>query len=235
MHGAANGWHGAKPLHEYNVGAACGAYWSGAQDAAGIPDATMADGTPNGYATLHVARWRRIRRWPGIRRATPDDTQIALHAPKVLRQGAYPAFAVYANVFMGRDDTRVEYRIDDGDWKPMAKVLQPDPRLLAENAADDAAETLRGYDRSPEAAPSQHLWRGALADRPGRRRAHDRSARVRSLARGAAREDAVPVGASAIGAGATLSGASGSSSNAMSAKDSTRSWPCVASPRRGCG
>ena len=28
---------GAKPLHEYNVGAACGAFWSGVKDAAGIP------------------------------------------------------------------------------------------------------------------------------------------------------------------------------------------------------
>jgi hypothetical protein len=161
LHGAADGWHGAKPLHEYNVGAACGAYWSGSQDAAGIPDATMADGTPNGYATLLVRTGGQYSlAWHPARDI--NDTQIALHAPKVLRQGAYPAFAVYANVFMGRDDTRVEYRIDAGDWKPMAKVLQPDPRLLAENVADDAAVTLRGYDRSPEAEPSQHLWRGAL-------------------------------------------------------------------------
>ena len=42
------------------------------------------------------------------------------------------------------------------------RVLQPDPRLLAENARDDAAGALRGYDRSPEAVPSMHLWRGAL-------------------------------------------------------------------------
>lgn len=161
FHGPASGWHGARPLHEYNVGAASGAYWSGVKDAAGIPDAVMADGTPNGYATLNVrAAGQYDLAWHPARDAA--DTQIALHAPKVLRQGAYPAFAVYANVFMGRDDTRVEYRIDDGDWKPMVKVLQPDPRLLAENARDDAATSLRGYDRSPEAAVSAHLWRGAL-------------------------------------------------------------------------
>jgi hypothetical protein len=87
---------------------------------------------------------------------------MALHAPKVLREGAYPAWGVYANVFMGRDDTRMEYRVDGGDWKPMAKVSQPDPRLLVENMRDDLAEELRGYDRSPEAKPSAHLWRGAL-------------------------------------------------------------------------
>ena len=63
---------------------------------------------------------------------------------------------------MGMDDTRVEYRIDSGAWQPMQKVLQPDPALLTENARDDMADRLRGYDRSPEAQPSPHLWRGAL-------------------------------------------------------------------------
>jgi hypothetical protein len=160
FHDAASGWHGAKPLHEYNVGATCGAFWSGVEDAAGIPDATMADGTPNGYATLAVdSGGYRLAYHPA---RDPADAQIGLHAPKVLRQGAYPAFGVYANVYMGTDDSRVEYRIDNGAWRAMAKVLQPDPRLLAENARDDGAEALRGYDRSPEAVPSRHLWRGTL-------------------------------------------------------------------------
>jgi hypothetical protein len=166
FHDASTGWHGAKPLHEYNVGANCGAFWSGVEDADGIPDSTMSDGTPNGYATLRVSRdggyalaWHPAR--PG-----GDDpsltTAMALHAPKVLRAGAYPAWGVYANVFMGRDDSRVEFRVDGGAWKPMAKVSLPDPRLQVENMRDDLADGLRGYDRSPEAKPSAHLWRGAL-------------------------------------------------------------------------
>ena len=161
FHDASSGWNGAAPLHEYNVGATCGSYWSGVKDAAGIPDATMTDGTPNGYATLivqpggtYALHWRNAR--------DADDRQIGLHAPKVLRRGAYPAWGVFANVYMGMDDTRVEYRVDGGAWKPMRKVLQPDPALLTENARDDMAERLRGFDRSPEAQPSPHLWRGAL-------------------------------------------------------------------------
>jgi hypothetical protein len=162
FHGAADGWHGNKPLHEYNVGATCGAFWSGAKDAVGIPDTTMSDGTPNGYAVLTVAAHGDYKlAWHNARDAA--DSQIGLHAPKVLRRGAYPAWGVYANVYMGFEGSRVEYRIDDGDWKPMAKVLAPDPRLLAENVRDDEADVLRGYDRSPEATPSTHLWRGALA------------------------------------------------------------------------
>lgn len=165
-HGPADGWHGATPLHEYNVGAASGAFWSGAPDAEGIPDATMADGTPNGHALLRIEADGDYRlSWHPARLPVDDPAltaAMALHAPAVLRHGAYPAWAVYANVFMGEDDSVVEYRIDGGEWRAMAKVLRADPRLLAENARDDAAGALRGYDRSPEADVSAHLWRGTL-------------------------------------------------------------------------
>ncbi|WP_407067674.1 calcineurin-like phosphoesterase C-terminal domain-containing protein [Marilutibacter alkalisoli] len=164
-HGPESGWHGREPLHEYNVGATCGSFWSGVKDADGIPDTTMSDGTPNGHARMQVAadggyslQWKVARRGPqeGLSDA------MALHAPKVLRRGAWPGFGVHANVFMGDADTRVEFRIDGGAWEPMQHVVKPDPRILAINVADDASATLRGYDRAPEAKPSPHLWRAAL-------------------------------------------------------------------------
>ena len=164
-HDATTGWHGETPLHEYNVGAVSGAFWSGAPDADGIPDATMADGTPNGFATLRIDADGAYRlAWHPARRSDdPATTQaMALHAPRVLRQGAYPAWGVYANVYMGQADTRVEFRVGDGAWAPMRRVERADPRLLLENARDDLADALRGLDRSPEATPSMHLWRGAL-------------------------------------------------------------------------
>ena len=161
LHDAAGGWRGATPLHEYNLGAACGAYWSGVKDAAGIPVGTMADGTPRGWAELSVGvdggytlAWQVA--------TDPMEETIGLHAPRTLRRGAYPAFGVYANVYMALPDAVVEYRVDEGAWRPMQRVARPDPRLLAENARDDQAEALRGYDRSPEAAASTHLWRGTL-------------------------------------------------------------------------
>ncbi|KRG70952.1 calcineurin-like phosphoesterase C-terminal domain-containing protein [Pseudoxanthomonas dokdonensis] len=161
FHGADEGWHGTQPLHEYNVGAACGAFWSGVKDAQGIPDSRMADGTPNGYADLRVAGdGSYALAWHAAR--DPEGSHIGLHLPQVLRQGAYPAWGVYANVYMGDAASRVEFRVDGADWKPMTQVRQPDPGLLAENVRDDQAPALRGYDRSPEAVPSAHLWRGAL-------------------------------------------------------------------------
>jgi hypothetical protein len=162
FHGREDGWDGAEPLHEYVVGTASGGFWSGLPDAEGIPDARMFDGTPNGYARLRIERDGSYRlRYHAAR--DPADTRIALHAPRVLRRGAYPAATVTANVYMGAQDTRVEYRIDAGDWKPMTRSNSPDPALVALNVADDAAPTLRSYDRAVEAmAATGHHWRGAL-------------------------------------------------------------------------
>ena len=160
-HSRAEGWQGAEPLHEYNVGAACGAFWTGVKNASGIPDTRMADGTPNGFATLQVlTEGGYSLRWHAA--GEESDPAFALHAPKVLRQGAWPGFGIYANVWMGDATSRVEYRIGEGNWLPMQRVDRADPELLAINAADDAAPELRGYDRAPEARTSPHLWRAAL-------------------------------------------------------------------------
>lgn len=161
FHGAADGWRGRAPLHEYNVGAACGAYWSGVKDADGIPDARMADGTPNGWARLSATVDGRVRIAWQVAGADAEEA-IGLSAPRVLRRGAYPGYGVFANVYMARPDAVVDYRIDDGPWRPMQKVDRPDPALVAENLRDNAAAALRGYDRSPEAEVSTHLWRGTL-------------------------------------------------------------------------
>jgi hypothetical protein len=69
---------------------------------------------------------------------------------------------VYANVYMGEPDSRVEYRINRGEWWPMALSTQPDPALRTQNLLDDAAKSPRGYDRLPEAEKTTHLWRGTL-------------------------------------------------------------------------
>jgi hypothetical protein len=161
MHGPAQGWHGARPLHEYNVGASCGGFWGGVPDADGVPSALMADGTPNGHARLRIDATGDVALTWHVAR-TAGDPSIALHAPRALRHGAYPGVSVWANVFMGMDDSRVEYRIGDAPWRPMQRAVVPDPRVVAENLTDDFADALRAPKRVPQAKASAHLWQGVL-------------------------------------------------------------------------
>ena len=159
-HGPDSDWHGPGRLFEYNAGTACGGYWAGVKDEDGIPEATMSDGTPNGFARLHISPRDYRLQWFNARNR--PNAAMALHAPQVLRRGAYPGVGLYANVFMARPDARVEVRIDDGPWQPMQRVNRADPRVVAQNLRDDAAPALSAYDRAPEATASSHLWRFAL-------------------------------------------------------------------------
>lgn len=162
FHDASTGWKGKSALHEYNVGAACGAFWSGIKDAEGIPDALMQDGTPNGYARLSWdAAAKPILKWQ-VARASANK-QMQLFAPKVLRQQSYPAFGIFANVFMGASDTTVEFRIDAAEWQPMLRVETLDPGVLEINIADARSDQLRAFDLMSEAMVSPHLWRAVLA------------------------------------------------------------------------
>ena len=160
FHGPDTGWYGAEPLHEYNVGANCGGYWSGLPDADGLPDARMEDGTPNGYAVLQLGEKDLSTRYHASRGR--DDLRIGLTSPGVLRRGAYPAYSLYANVYGAEPDARVEYRIGDGPWQPMTRVQEPDPALLALNLDDMRAQGLRSFDRAVMARPGQHLWSARL-------------------------------------------------------------------------
>lgn len=155
FHGPEAGWNGQVPLHEYNVGAACGGYWSGLSDAEGLPDARMQDGAPNGYALVRFGR-RITTRYHASRGR--DAERIGLTSPGALRRGAYPAFPVLANVYAAESDAVVEMRVDEGPWQRMERVDALDPQLAMINVDDARAEGLRSFDRAVLAQPVMHLW-----------------------------------------------------------------------------
>lgn len=159
VHGPESGWTGAEPLHEYNVGAACGGYWSGLRGPDGLPDARMEDGTPNGYAIVHFGDKVTTRYFASRGR---DELRIGLTSPGALRRGAYPAYPVMANVYAAEPDATVEMRVDDGPWQPMTRVETPDPQLAMINVDDARADGLRSFDRAVLARPGTHLWAGAV-------------------------------------------------------------------------
>ena len=159
FHTADDGWTGAQPLHEYNVAAACGGFWGGPPDADGIPVATMADGTPPGYAVLTVdgtAAQTEYRPGRG-----PADAQIGLYAPRAARARlGYVSY--FANVFNGHEGWTIESRLDDRVWNRMQRVIEWDPAYaeayLAQNRDAEPAPGLR----LPDPTVCYHLWRAYL-------------------------------------------------------------------------
>ena len=64
--------------------------------------------------------------------------------------------------WIGETDTRNQTNTPDlAEVAPTFGMASAKPQA-SEESLDDLADGLRGYDRSPEAEPSQHLWRGAL-------------------------------------------------------------------------
>jgi hypothetical protein len=159
MHGAADGWAGTEPIHEYNVAAACGGFWGGPFDGDGIPVSTMWDGTPPGYAILGFAGGSVSLDYFPAR--MPAECQIALHAPDAVapRQG-FVSF--YANIFNGHDGWTVEARVDDRVWNPIRRILGWDPSYAADFLAQDVVARPSARTRLPDPVVCYHLWRGAL-------------------------------------------------------------------------
>ncbi|HZZ58862.1 MAG TPA: calcineurin-like phosphoesterase family protein [Opitutaceae bacterium] len=161
---AAEGWNGAAPLLEDNVAAACGGFWGGPLDAAGAPISTMSDGTPPGYAVVHVSAAgfaAAYHRRPDLGPPDEPSAHLSLHVPRVVAPGqGYVTF--YVNDFDGGPDTEVRARVDDGGWLILRRVYAWDPNYASAYLAQDVAEVPPKTPRLPDPTLCFHLWRGFL-------------------------------------------------------------------------
>jgi hypothetical protein len=147
--------------HHYNVGAACGSWWTGMPDESGVPITTMRDGTPNGYALITFKGRDYIIDWKVAR--APSDYQMNIHAPAAVSQVKWPREMFFVNVFNGNGRTSVTYRMDQrGEWRPLMKILAPDPYVLKRHFERDVAPHLLPGRRLPYPNQSEHLWSGVL-------------------------------------------------------------------------
>ncbi len=155
FYGAADGWMGSKPHHEYNAGTTSGDWYSGELDEKGIPYSTMRDGTPKGYAFMHFKGNQYLIDYKVA--GKPAGYQIAVFAPKAI---TFPRTSsrIYANFFMGHRESKVEYRIDNNQWQPMNFVEGHDPSYLGLLYKWDITEILMPGRRPSNAVPSTHLW-----------------------------------------------------------------------------
>lgn len=160
LHTKSDGWLGEKPLHEFNIGTACGSWYSGFPDENGIPESTMVDGTPKGYAFLHVDgnAYNIDYKVSG----KPKDYQMEITAPKVVMQNRHTPSDIVVNFFMGKEGDKVQYRIGSGPWRDMRWASMLDPNYVymyyTWNRSDETKTT-----RWPSAPVySTHIWKSRI-------------------------------------------------------------------------
>jgi len=155
-----NGWEGNKPLHEYNVGTTSGDWYSGKLDAAGLPNATMRDGTPQGYVFLHINGNLYDLDYKVAGRE--EDYQMNIFAPRVVPYKGRTTSQIVVNFFMGSKNDAVEYRIDNDPWRKMSYNEAIDPSYTAKLFEWDFTDTLLPGRRPSNAVNSTHLWNAPL-------------------------------------------------------------------------
>jgi len=153
----ADGWKQEKPHHEYNVGTTSGDWYSGAFNKQGVPSSTMRDGTPKGYAFLKIKGNQYEFDYKVAGEASAY--QIKLFGTDVVAKKYVQRHPIYANFFIGMKDDKIEYRINDGSWKPMKYTPEIDPHYTSNLYQFDGATTLQEGRRPSDPVKSTHLWR----------------------------------------------------------------------------
>lgn len=160
FYGKEDGWRQDKPHHEYNAGTTSGDWYSGELNEEGVPASTMRDGTPKGYAFLRIQGNQYAIDYQVVGKS--KDFQIKLFHPRVVAKGRGTQAGIFANFFMGHEGNTVEYRISDGEWRPMVYTEAPDPDFLWHLYRWDTTGELMPGRRPSNAVNSTHLWRGNI-------------------------------------------------------------------------
>ncbi|WP_029905065.1 calcineurin-like phosphoesterase family protein [Prevotella sp. 10(H)] len=160
FHKQADGWKGNKPLHEYNVGTTSGDWYSGEMNESGIPVSTMRDGTPKGYAFLNISGNKYTIDYKVA--GKPRDYQIEIFNPKVVAKDKKTSAQIVANFFMGCENDKVEYRVDNGEWKEMIHTKGVIPSYTNTLFKWDYADKPKIERRPSNAVLSTHLWTAGI-------------------------------------------------------------------------
>jgi len=149
------GFPGNEPHHMISMGTVCGAWWTGVPDEYGIPHTMMSDGTPNGYAFLHIDGNDWKLKWKTAGKS--ENVQMHIAAPNVVN-AEDGAFKVIANIYNALPDAEVKLKIgDEGEWINMKRNLQKDPVRLAEKERENQLGEVPWRKMGGD-ADSQHIW-----------------------------------------------------------------------------
>lgn len=157
------GWLQTGKHHHYNVGATCGDWYSGRIEANGVPNSTMRDGTPKGYAYLNINNNQFTIDYKVA--GQPADSRIGIFAPKVVEQNRSTSAGIYANYYLGSASDTLYCKIDNGPWQAMRYINDYDPAYLHLLHEWDFAETLPEGRRPSNPVHCNHLWRVGIPTR----------------------------------------------------------------------
>lgn len=171
-----DGFTGPGKFHHHVLATVSGAWWSGPFDERGIAVSDQRDGTPNGYHILEVDSTDVAVRFKGA--GKPADYQmrivfdVAHHQLNVngirdfnagelldgrISQDHLNAAAIIVNLFDGGPNSKVRYRIEDGEYRPLKRVLRKDPYMLEQYARHRSSKKTW-----VEATLSTHLFEADL-------------------------------------------------------------------------
>lgn len=158
-----DGWMQDKPHHQVILGTTCGDFWSGSIDSKNnnIPEATMRDGTPKGYAVVDFNDNKYTINYKVA--GESESYKMKLYHPLKVRKAEWPNAALYVNFFMGDTYSKVFYQLNGGDWKSMKKVNEVDPSLNAERLKWEESTQLPIGNKPSLPINSSHLWKANLS------------------------------------------------------------------------
>lgn len=126
FHKNSSDWQREVPHHHFNVGTTSGSWWKGMRNEKNVPHTTMRDGTPNGYSFITFKGVEYIIDWKVA--GSPANHRMNIHVPRGIVAHAADTTLLTVNFFNGSEESKLSYRVKgQTDWKPMQKVLRPDP------------------------------------------------------------------------------------------------------------
>jgi hypothetical protein len=158
------GWLRDKPHHHFNAGATCGDWWQGTLDEAGLPAATMRDGSPNGYVVATFQGNKYTMDYKASRQ--PESHQMNIFAPKVVGNtknlNGWNNDMLYVNFFTGTPGDTVRYRIDGGKWTTMQYTVEQDPTYFRYHLYWEDSNGILPGDKPSSPDKCYHLWKAFL-------------------------------------------------------------------------
>ena len=147
-----DGWMGNATFHNLNVGAGCGAWWSGPKDTRGIPVSYSLDGSPNGFYMFNFNG--NNFNYHYVPANAPEHQQMRISFPNGnVVSDSLVNKSILVNIFNADPDAQVYCRLDNGVPLVMKQQYTQDPFIV---------EYLKDGDNFPDwsnrALTHQHMW-----------------------------------------------------------------------------